>query len=759
MNNDVDDIMDGDLTELEISESESSTSEGVDGESDFEMDRISTSDSSSEDEDSDFEVETKPPAKRRKVDGPKLKTKTNLKSTGTPKAKAATQKQGRLQNMLTMPLDVLFELFSNLTPGDLVNLTRTSKNLRAVLMSRKSISVWRAARAQVPGLEVPEPPEDMSEPAWAQLLYGGAVCSECGAKNIHKIDFALRRRLCTKCMKQCLVYASSFRNKCPGLDPSVMEYLPYTNTGGWAHGHASSSRFYMKSDLLAMGKKLAELAQDKKAMKEFRKERILLVDAIMQDCAGYTKWATEAANLRSSTVADLKKKRYDDVVQRLLNAGYEKVDITNSQYTRLRAQPGVDSDKELTDQVWKHIRGKIEAVVINGRAERLKDQHERAVWSRRADAVKRYNKFCQLILPAQWAYMPNTDQAVGLTCFQEVYDKEADVTSADWTSAMQKLPQCLSEWMKKKHEEYIAMLPPANFPSMTMALNVLSGPSADVVRREKMASYAGALELALSVFTTDNHRALFGRDTCNTWKLPSPPTFSLRGASAVLSLFKTLAMNANLVTATALDHLNRRFVCLACAQKDHKSIDNLTAYSWRECVEHYMQTENSDHPSPQWRVLEPRQTADIILREKRLPSSMKKDSTRNWLCNHCGQYSADADANGWVFNSSNSLQTRNTVVHHLRTVHHIAAPVDDVDLLYHVEPGDRRPIAEPVLVNPRQTVPQPAQSTTQFRCAHCRAAANGGSASTRLFKLDGLKNHVQAKHKINRALEPGIDYY
>jgi hypothetical protein len=60
---------------------------------------------------------------------------------------------------------------------DLLNLARTSKALRQVLMSRKSISIWIAARRAAGATMVPEPPEDMSEPSWAQLLFGPAVCS------------------------------------------------------------------------------------------------------------------------------------------------------------------------------------------------------------------------------------------------------------------------------------------------------------------------------------------------------------------------------------------------------------------------------------------------------------------------------------------------------------------------------------------------------------------------------------------------------
>ena len=60
---------------------------------------------------------------------------------------------------------------------DLVNLARANRALRQVLMSRKSIWVWLVVRRNTGVTKVPDPPDDMSEPAWALLLFGPAVCS------------------------------------------------------------------------------------------------------------------------------------------------------------------------------------------------------------------------------------------------------------------------------------------------------------------------------------------------------------------------------------------------------------------------------------------------------------------------------------------------------------------------------------------------------------------------------------------------------
>ena len=70
---------------------------------------------------------------------------------------------------------------------DLVNLARTNKALRGVLMSRKSIWVWLIARRNAGATKVPIPPDDMSEPAWALLLFGPAVCSVCSQESLRVV--------------------------------------------------------------------------------------------------------------------------------------------------------------------------------------------------------------------------------------------------------------------------------------------------------------------------------------------------------------------------------------------------------------------------------------------------------------------------------------------------------------------------------------------------------------------------------------------
>jgi hypothetical protein len=91
-----------------------------------------------------------------------------------------------------LPNEPLSQIFSELGPMDLVNLARTNKALRGVFMSRESIWVWLVVRQNAGATKVPDPPDDMSEPAWALLLFGPAVCYVCSQRILaHCFDFRL----------------------------------------------------------------------------------------------------------------------------------------------------------------------------------------------------------------------------------------------------------------------------------------------------------------------------------------------------------------------------------------------------------------------------------------------------------------------------------------------------------------------------------------------------------------------------------------
>ncbi|BGP12382.1 hypothetical protein JCM10213_002013 [Rhodosporidiobolus nylandii] len=108
-------------------------------------------------------------------------------------------KQGKLQVFNNLPLDLIYEICSNLEPADLLALSTTSKVFRSVVTGNASKGLWLAARARVglPELEL----ANMTDLQYAQLMHGKG-CSFCERKNAGKPDVYMRARICTACLKE-----------------------------------------------------------------------------------------------------------------------------------------------------------------------------------------------------------------------------------------------------------------------------------------------------------------------------------------------------------------------------------------------------------------------------------------------------------------------------------------------------------------------------------------------------------------------------
>ncbi|KAG6916753.1 hypothetical protein DXG01_005498 [Tephrocybe rancida] len=108
-------------------------------------------------------------AKKRKSETVSLSAEEELNDDSVEKVhvikKAAKKRaQGKLSELIDLPIDVLFEIFGHLKPFDLLKLARVTKQFRRLLMHRSSTSVWQTALERIPDL--PPCPSDMDEPAW-----------------------------------------------------------------------------------------------------------------------------------------------------------------------------------------------------------------------------------------------------------------------------------------------------------------------------------------------------------------------------------------------------------------------------------------------------------------------------------------------------------------------------------------------------------------------------------------------------------------
>ncbi|KDR85882.1 hypothetical protein GALMADRAFT_261532 [Galerina marginata CBS 339.88] len=139
-------------------------------------------------------VQKKPSGKKRKNDPGDFDEQ--------PKKKKARKKNGILKQLMDMPVDILLEVFSWFTPLEVLNLSLTSKDLRAfVLDSTVSTRIWTMARSNVSGL--PDLPTDMTESQYAHLAFGKNCysCNKNPAPRVVLTCWAGRLRTCTTCVK------------------------------------------------------------------------------------------------------------------------------------------------------------------------------------------------------------------------------------------------------------------------------------------------------------------------------------------------------------------------------------------------------------------------------------------------------------------------------------------------------------------------------------------------------------------------------
>ncbi|KAF9065329.1 hypothetical protein BDP27DRAFT_1450236 [Rhodocollybia butyracea] len=123
--------------------------------------------------DGDEYEEDERPAKRARqgTKNSKTRSKTRSKRQRMPEQfRKVRGKLGLLARLVKdIPLEVIFEVFCYLEPGDLLRLARTSRDLRGILMSKTSESIWCTAHKNVEDL--PPHPKDLNEPRYAHLLF------------------------------------------------------------------------------------------------------------------------------------------------------------------------------------------------------------------------------------------------------------------------------------------------------------------------------------------------------------------------------------------------------------------------------------------------------------------------------------------------------------------------------------------------------------------------------------------------------------
>ncbi|KAF8878928.1 hypothetical protein BD779DRAFT_1553098 [Infundibulicybe gibba] len=562
--------------------------------------------------------------------------------------------------LFSMPLEIIFEVAGYLTPQDILSMSQTSKALCKMLHSPNTSSIWKAARSSV---GAPECSPGFSEPRWASLLFGRPICEQCGTKNVHSVEFGIRRRVCVHCKKQHLVSAVRFEKVFPHYESSVMDMVPYTRSSGWTHDRSRfPGKFFWVSDAERIASEWAVLQKDihmyvkgaRAAAAAYRKQKIDEAERIAQHAKVCDDWLSYS------------EERSQEIQERLLELGYDNRDMNHFMFDT----PNFQKDSKFTDQFWARIRPRAVAKVESNRDNRL-ERERAALWVERLNILRvLYDEYAESLAPLQWCYLPNIYELAELSVFRDILesDRNVSVSRQSFLPATGQLPTLVPEWISAKKERLISMLELSSSGTVNHPLDLAT---AVFVCTSHNCGYTGSSWLG----NIKAQRALISWEaiaahSCQVigWSLSTSYKsttlgFSQMGASTASSLVRLANLDPSLTTITEMDALDLRFACLQCPPLIP---GRYRGYPWKSAVEHGMTTEHAD-----WYRMSPEETQRIKQDERH-----GWDTCMAWSCNHC---SNDLNA-GW--------RTKSDAIHHLRNTHHIASPTEPSDLFWY--PGNHR---------------------------------------------------------------------
>lgn len=326
-----------------------------------------------------------------------------------------------------MPLDVLFEIFTHMHPAELLNLSRSCKDFRGLLMTRTAAPFWKAARRNVDGL--PDCPPFMSEPAYANLCFNNQ-CYRC-FKPCQMIYWTLRVRLCNAC--RWMVMCTTTSQLVP-VKPVVFKGRCYM---GPMCVEAELNAIIVARSAYTTPEEIAEFEQ---------RQRNFVVEVNKFADRG-RRWEIDIKDARTEEIDIGKKARLEAITARLISLGWEeelgfmKKDYHSPQLSKL---PIVNQPGELTDRAWQKTGPKVIKFMEERKAVRLREARITVLAVRARHLQRMREELCKSDFPIA----PSALTMAGLPEIVGLFDAPNDAPdqTSEFNNIQLKLPVILSHW-------------------------------------------------------------------------------------------------------------------------------------------------------------------------------------------------------------------------------------------------------------------------------------------------------------------------
>ncbi|KIM49548.1 hypothetical protein M413DRAFT_21749 [Hebeloma cylindrosporum] len=403
---------------------------------------------------SDVPTTSTKPVRGRKRKNPETATK-EPKVTGRANAKRARGNRGILKELVEMPLDVLFEIFGCLEPIDLLQLSWTSKALRALLMNRTSASLWRQTFQNLPSPHPPECPDDLNEPQYTELLFRKA-CHFCGKSigTIH-VAWAARLRSCTKCLD---IHLQRMGFEIKPYGHLLQRLLPRIELKKKYGQHKRGTAFACpKIDRAWIDQyESIDSTSAKRVWLEETMKRQTVIEDHAKACEEWSEIVQRRLEGQKGKVIDDRREQVREYIRDL---GWgEELDLLKSWHDRPERIPIVDraGRKELTDSVLGSLEQPLITFMEGAKARRLDSIHM-GIASKRLNDLRAVRQAWVETLPANSIY-PTSSELMRLPFVKDIFDnlsKGESLTEANLESVRLELDDLNVEWQENIKNELV----------------------------------------------------------------------------------------------------------------------------------------------------------------------------------------------------------------------------------------------------------------------------------------------------------------
>ncbi|KAF8547777.1 hypothetical protein OG21DRAFT_848516 [Imleria badia] len=535
--------------------------------------------------------------------------------------------RGKPSQLCQLNLDVLFLLAEYVHPLDLLNLARTCKSLRALLMDKSSALAWKTARCQVQ-YDLPDCPADLTEPEYANLVFY-ARCHGCG-KYVKKILWAIRRRYCPECRDGRLRRLSS----CPDIIRNNL-VLPAETL------KADGAQWVDNEQVNSFMRDYNRSSDDKQFLSEKREQYY----TIRQHAVKCEYWEHDVALERRYDLDSRRQERYDSMFENLQQHGYApEITYFGRHEIQQSHKSYFNTSKPLTDKAWSQIWPELLETMNKFRSRRL----EKTVYQPRRDLLDlEYATY--VASPAQgtraFDILPHVTDIARFPPFRDViYAPEgAEMGAKPFDSAFAQLPVLVDEWKKQLDDDFAKLVKIPARLSFKHASGGRGVASSSAARMESTQAPTDKLRLACAVFV-DNTVACYPEllsclPVSDSIDYSEPnlsilDRFNVKFLEEAPYIVHACGLDPHVATAEDMDRRNARLKCLSC--------NDSRIMPWRDALLHARwcsppeQTTRSKSPRCQWQIISDEhmdaiQTAELSLSEKPRIRSLE----RCLLCRPC----------------------------------------------------------------------------------------------------------------------------